>query len=197
LEQFLVPWEVRQGDAFFVPAGTPHTLGPGMILCEVQQYCDLTYRLYDYGRVDSAGNPRPLHVEKGLRATHFGPSACGRTTPAEVTHGALRRKYLAACPYFALEEWRFAAAVEASTRPAQFELLIVLQGEGELECHAGSSRYGQAQAWFLTAALGAYRLAPRRETSLLRAYVPDMKWFPGELKDQGLSAEAISRLVFE
>jgi len=196
LEQFLVPWEVHQGDAFFVPAGTPHTLGPGMILCEVQQYCDLTYRLYDYGRVDSAGNPRPLHVEKGLRATHFGPSACGRTTPAEVTHGALRRKYLAACPYFALEEWRFAAAVEASTRPAQFELLIVLEGEGDLVSHARTCAYRTAQAWFLPAALETYRLMPRRETLLLRAYVPDMESFLGELKAQGLSAEAVSRLVF-
>jgi len=196
LDQMLERWEVRPGDAFFVPAGTPHTLGPGMILCEVQQYCDLTYRLYDYGRVDSRGNPRPLHVDKGLRAINFGPSACGRTTPAEVAQGALRKKYLAACPYFALEEWRFAAPVEQGTRAARFELLIVLAGEGELECHAGSSRYGQAQAWFLPAALGAYRLAPRRETLLLRAYVPDIESFPGELKDQGLSAAAISRLVF-
>jgi mannose-6-phosphate isomerase len=197
LEQFLERWDVRQGDAFFVPAGTPHTLGPGMILCEVQQYCDLTYRLYDYGRVDSGGNPRPLQMEKALRAIHFGPSACGRTTPAEVTQGALRKKYLAACPYFALEEWRFDAPVEAGTRAAQFELLIVLEGEGELESRAGTCRYGRAQAWLLPATLGAYRLMPQHETSLLRAYVPDMKSLPGELRDQGLSAAAISRLVFE
>src|SRR5438876_6646431 len=46
------------GETFFVPAGTPHSIGPGMVLCEIQEYSDLTYRVYDYGRVDAQGRPR-------------------------------------------------------------------------------------------------------------------------------------------
>ena len=54
------------------PPGTPHTIGPGMVICEVQEYSDLTYRVYDYGRVDAHGKPRELHIEKALDVTEFG-----------------------------------------------------------------------------------------------------------------------------
>src|ERR1700756_4813964 len=87
LEELFIHWRVQPGDTFFVPAGTPHTIGPGMVLCEVQEYSDLTYRLYDYGRVDSHGKPRELHVEKALEVMHFGRSRGKKVTgvplPAE------------------------------------------------------------------------------------------------------------------
>ena len=63
LKNFFERLPVSPGDTFFVPSGTPHTIGAGMILCEVQQNSDLTYRLYDIHRVDAKGKPRELHVE--------------------------------------------------------------------------------------------------------------------------------------
>src|SRR5713226_6198198 len=66
LEELFEDYPVQQGDTIFVPAGTPHTIGPGMVLCEIQEYSDLTYRVYDYGRVDATGKPRDLHVKKAL-----------------------------------------------------------------------------------------------------------------------------------
>src|SRR5262245_27067094 len=65
----------------FIPAGIPHTIGPGMILCEVQQYSDLTYRVYDYGRVDGSGKPRELHIEKALEVIQFEHPAIARMRP--------------------------------------------------------------------------------------------------------------------
>src|SRR5271170_1881344 len=62
---------LRTGDAVFVPAGTAHTIGPGMVLCEIQEHSDLTYRVYDYNRLDAKGHPRALHVEKALDVIHF------------------------------------------------------------------------------------------------------------------------------
>jgi len=53
MENLFVRWRVQPGDTFFVPAGTPHTIDKDMVLCEVQQYSDLTYRVYDYERVDA------------------------------------------------------------------------------------------------------------------------------------------------
>src|SRR5437763_131653 len=58
---------VEAGDVIFLPAGTVHALGKGMVIAEIQQNSDLTYRLYDWDRRDAAGKPRALHIEKGLR----------------------------------------------------------------------------------------------------------------------------------
>src|SRR5215469_18188001 len=71
LENLLEKHAVFNGDTFFVPAGTPHTIGPGMVLCEVQEYSDLTYRVYDYGRVDAHGRQRELHIQKALEVIDF------------------------------------------------------------------------------------------------------------------------------
>jgi mannose-6-phosphate isomerase len=196
-EELLERWSVRPGDAFFVPAGTPHTIGRGMTLCEVQEYSDLTYRVYDYGRLDSTGKPRALHVEKALTVMNFGTRAVGRVTPAELRQGMLRKTLLAACRYFAMEKWEFGGAVEARTGGAQFEILVVLAGAGSLEWSGGTLAYAPAQAWLLPAATGAFRLAPERETALLRIYVPDLDAIRSEWRQQGLDQGAVSRVVFD
>ena len=71
LERYLVRFPVQPGDSVFVRAGTVHAIGKGIVLAEIQQNSDLTYRLYDWNRVDSAGKPRKLHIDKGIRATDF------------------------------------------------------------------------------------------------------------------------------
>ena len=62
------------GDIIFVPAGAVHAIGKGVLLYELQEYSDLTYRLYDYGRLTSAGIPRELHVERSLDVSHYNRS---------------------------------------------------------------------------------------------------------------------------
>src|SRR5260370_14089832 len=81
LEDLFQSHEVRAGDTYFIPARTPHKIGPGVIICETQDYSDLTYRLYDYGRVDANGKPRELHVAKALDVMSFDPSAGGKAEP--------------------------------------------------------------------------------------------------------------------
>lgn len=71
LDEHLVSIDVHSGDSIMVDAGTVHAIGAGIVLAEIQQNSDLTYRLYDWSRVDSSGNPRSLHIEKGLIATKF------------------------------------------------------------------------------------------------------------------------------
>jgi len=67
--QFLQAHTVKKGDCFFIPAGTVHAIGSGVTVCEVQQNSNITYRLYDYGRLGADGNPRPLHIQKGLEVS--------------------------------------------------------------------------------------------------------------------------------
>ena len=68
---FLFIEAVQPGDTYFVSAGTQHAIGPNIVICEVQEYSDLTYRVYDFGRLDSSGKPRELHIEKALEVTNF------------------------------------------------------------------------------------------------------------------------------
>src|SRR5258708_7561973 len=81
LEDLFQSHEVHAGDTFYIPAGMPHTIGPNMVICEVQEYSDLTYRLYDYDRRDPNGKPRELHVAKAMEVIHFNSATGGRSAP--------------------------------------------------------------------------------------------------------------------
>src|SRR5580692_4399484 len=71
-ENCLASAAVHPGDAVFVPAGTAHTICPGVVLCEIQQQSDITYRIYDYNRVGADGKPRTLHIRQALEVMQFG-----------------------------------------------------------------------------------------------------------------------------
>jgi len=101
LESLFQTVPIRAGDSIFVPPGTLHAIGPGVVVCEVQEYSDLTYRVYDYGRVDAQGKPRKLHIEKALDVTNFGPARGGKTTDVSLpAAGTAKRSLLAACSFF-------------------------------------------------------------------------------------------------
>jgi mannose-6-phosphate isomerase len=187
---------LREGDAVFVPAGTAHTIGAGLVLCEIQQHSDLTYRVYDYNRRDAQGRTRPLHIEKALAVMRFGPQRGGKVAPVAVAGDALRKTYLAACRYFAAEKWEFSARIGAETSPEHFDLLIVLDGSGEFQFAGESAGYGPAQVWLIPASLGKLQIVPRASTSLLRAYVPtSLEAFSRELAAAGIAEAERSRLV--
>jgi mannose-6-phosphate isomerase len=190
---------VRAEDAFFVPAGTPHTIGPGMVLCEVQEHSDLTYRVYDYNRVAADGSSRPLHIRQAFEVLKFGasPESSGRRIePAQIQIGSVLKTYLAACRHFAVERWQFSDEVLARTSPGQFELLVIIAGRGRIVWAADSSEYAAGQCWFFPAALGAFQLVPARSsTTVLRAHVPDLQEFERELSGAHIDPAARARII--
>jgi mannose-6-phosphate isomerase len=186
---------VRAGDGYFVPSGTAHMIGPGMVLCEIQQHSDITYRVFDFNRVQADGTPRALHIPQALDVLDFGPPRGGRMQPSQVSRGPLTKTHLVACRYFATEKWEFAAKVPATTSPEQFELLIVISGHGQIEWNGQSAAYGPAQVWLLPAALGAYHLAPDSATTLLRTYVPDLQAVSSQLAADNVPESIRARLV--
>jgi mannose-6-phosphate isomerase len=194
-ERCLRSFAVRAGDAFFVPAGTAHTIGPGMALCEVQQHSDITYRVFDYHRVQADGMPRPLHIPQALEVMRFGEQSGGRCEPLRAQHGAVAEELYAACRYFAVERWEFARPVERTTTRERFELLIVLSGRGRVESGGEAAAYGPAEGWFLPAGLGTYRLAPETATTLLRAYVPDLDELARGFTERGIDRAQWARVV--
>lgn len=188
---------VRAGEAIFVPAGTAHTIGAGLVLCEIQEYSDLTYRVFDYNRRDAQGRSRELHIEKALRATRFGKQHGGKIEPARIVHGAVTETFLIACRYFAVERWEFVEKVAATTAPEHFDLLTFLEGRGAIRWGGESVEYRPAQTWLFPASLGEYHLAPGERTSLLRAYVPvSLDGVARELATLGVSESTLSRLVY-
>ena len=186
---------VRPGDVFFVPAGTAHMIGPGMVLCEIQQHSNVTYRVFDFNRLQADGTPRTLHVQQALDVLDFGPPRGGPMEPVKIQHGPLAKTYLIACRYFAAEKWEFSAPVSAATSGEHFELLIVLSGRGRIESSDDPAPYGPAEVWLLPAALGAYQLTPDSATTLLRTYVPDLQAFAQQLSGEKIPKAARTRLV--
>lgn len=186
---------VHTGDAIFVPAGTAHTICPGMVLCEIQQQSDITYRVFDYNRVGADGKPRDLHLRQALEVMRFGEQRGGLCDPVRMTRGPATVTLYAACPYFATERWEFGERVSAATSPEHFELLIFLRGQGRIEFAGGAELFAPAEVWLVPAALGAYELAPGSPTTLLRAYVPDLQEVVKRLAASGVAETAWSRVV--
>ncbi|MGC2422277.1 MAG: type I phosphomannose isomerase catalytic subunit [Candidatus Acidiferrales bacterium] len=202
VEECLERVPVSAGDAIFVPAGTVHSIGPGLVLCEIQQQSDLTYRVYDYDRRDAQGQSRPLHIEKALEVIRFGKQSGGRIEPVparrggRAVRGGIREAYLAACPYFAAEKWDFHGKISTASSCEHFDLLIFLEGGGIIEWPSGRAAYAPAQVWMVPAALGEYQFFPGAPTSLLRTYVPgNLGEYVRRLEDQGVTGAELSRVV--
>lgn len=199
LEDLFAHWQVQAGDTFFIPAGTPHTIGPGMILCEVQQYSDLTYRMYDYGRVDAHGKPRELHIDKAMDVTEFGCSASeyGRTARVDFSSEGCKKSLIAACSYFAAETWENFRRLDASSSAGQFELFVVLGGNGTFMWGSQSAKYNSGECWMIPANLGKFSLSSETPTKLLRTYVPDLPELRADLERRGHSAQTFSQTIFK
>jgi mannose-6-phosphate isomerase len=197
LEELFQPHTVEARETFFIPAGIPHTIGPGMILCEVQQYSDLTYRVYDYGRVDAAGKPRELHIEKALDVIRFGHPAIHRMQPLSWSSQMMTISLLAACRYFSTERWRIAEHFTARPKTDAFNLLVVLSGSGEIRYSVKKARYKQGECWFLPASLTHYELLPSGESVFLRTFVPDLEVLRSNLRSLGVTDSQIAEVVVE
>ncbi len=195
VENCLARVPVRAGDAVFVPAGTAHTICPGMVLCEIQQHSDITYRVFDYNRVGTDGKPRDLHIRQALNVMTFGEQSGGLCDPVRVTHGGVTETFFAACRHFATERWEFQERIAAVTSPEHFDLLIFLDGKGRIEFADGVEPYAPAEVWLLPAGLGAYQLVPESGSTLLRAYVPDLSGFVQHLNEERVAEAAWSRVV--
>lgn len=158
---------VAAGATIFVPAGTVHAINAGIMLFEIQQKSDLTYRVYDYDRRDDQGRPRELHLERALDVIEYG------APPPDVTPQPLGegRTLLVACAYFTMERWELAAATQAATEPTSFEILTVIEGQADLAWADGTRRLRLGESIVLPASLGAYRVQPDPAVTILRCYV--------------------------
>jgi mannose-6-phosphate isomerase len=147
-------FEPRPGDCVFLPAGTVHAVGGGVLIAEVQQTSDATFRLFDWNRRDSQGRARRLHLEEGLAAIHWdqGPvepvTIAGFDAPSAAEE---RRQSLVTCRYFALEY--ISSSRSFACGGGRLQVLIVLHGRGQLLGPAVEDEVTAGQVWVLPASL--------------------------------------------
>ena len=144
--------QVHPGDVFYIPAGTVHAIGGGILILEIQQSSDVTYRFWDWGRLDKDGNPRALHVKKGLDVTDTQKrmEACrGEALPAE---GGERVRYIND-PVFALERLNVQTVMTLEETPEHFRILTALC-EGCCECEGERIAFRPGDSLFIPADAG-------------------------------------------
>ncbi|WP_274365141.1 type I phosphomannose isomerase catalytic subunit [Paenibacillus thermotolerans] len=159
---------VRAGDTFYIPAGTVHALGAGVLVAEIQQNSDTTYRLYDYNRPGLDGKPRELHIEDSLNVIAYDGSGASRGT-TELA-GDNEWLELASSPYFKVEKGRAHGEWSLSTTPDSFQILICCEGSGSIRWAEGEAALKPGDCYLLPANLGQYALTGN--ATVLRSLVP-------------------------
>lgn len=143
LLDYLNKVEVKKGDVYFIEAGTVHAIGKGIVICEIQQNSNTTYRVYDYDRRDAQGNARELHVEKALEVS---------VTKPPMEYKQENENLLAKCKYFTVEKADVDGEMEFAIDETSFKSVIVTDGEGilalgdcEMQIKKGDSIFIPAQ----------------------------------------------------
>jgi mannose-6-phosphate isomerase len=171
LEDYLRRVKVHAGDVILVPAGTVHAICAGIVLYELQEYSDVTYRLYDYGRLQANGRPRELHVEQSLAVMTYSPPEFDLVQPVAVDEAGARH-VLVGCHYFVEEEARVQGEAAGLERPASCQIVSVLQGSCDVAWSGGSVRVGLGETVVLPATIGPHTLQAGF-ARVLRSWVPD------------------------
>ncbi len=162
--------KVRQGDCFFIPAGRVHTIGKGILLAEIQQTSDVTYRIYDFDRVDKNGQKRELHTELALEAIDFEALGSNKVT-ADVLPGGSQR--LVECPYFATN------IISVNRRMVcdysfldSFVILTCIKGSARVKNEVGEALVSQGEAVLVPASSGSIGIWSDEICEFLETYVP-------------------------
>jgi mannose-6-phosphate isomerase len=159
--------DVKQGDTVFMPAGTLHALGPGLLVYEVQQTSDWTYRVYDWGR--PATEKRPLHIEKSIRATRANFTA--PITPPPTT-GDGTRHVLVENEYFTLEMFSSKTnTIKLDTKGETFHAVTVIEGKALLKAGDERVKLDKFQTAVIPAHVGSYQFEPLTDCRALKSDV--------------------------
>ena len=173
ITDYLVGIVPKPGDSIFIPAGTVHTLGGDVVVFEIQQNSDVTFRLYDWGHVDAkTGQPRPLQIDQALASIDFANRNSSLVTPTVVSTTPVEREKLFDCEHFLL--WRLRGESPFSVGAAEMpRVLVCLEGSGWFE--GGGSTYGvdKGEVWLLPAVVGAYEFHPKDAVTLLEIALPE------------------------
>lgn len=188
---------VSPGDVIFVPGRTVHAVLGGVLLYEVQETADTTFRLFDWDRLDKDGKPRPLHIRESLEILDTTWHAFHKIPPVVADRAnAFARSFLVASRHFALEEYRFAAAADI-TLPVKrsFRVITVCSGVMRLVYDGTVQMINKGETVLIPARLSALRVSAETGTQFLLSSVPDLiSEVVAPLSAKGVSQDSIVQL---
>jgi mannose-6-phosphate isomerase len=163
----------KPGDALFLRAGTVHALGGDLVVFEVQQNSDVTFRLYDWDHIDpKTGKPRALQVDKAMACIDFAQGPVGRVRPVVETTTPVERESLFHCEHFWL--WRVRGQSPFTVGAVDLpRVLVCLEGEGLVQHGGATYAVGKGDVIVLPAAIGTCVCRPRGAVNLLEIAIPD------------------------
>ena len=150
---------VHKGDVFFIKAGTLHAIGKGILIAEIQQNSNTTYRIYDYGRVGKDGKPRELHIDKALEVTKLAPAENYPVSPTE-QHEGYTSRLMASCEYFTTYVLDVESSATLNADEKSFNSLLILEGEGRVT-GTDTVEFKKGDSIFVTAGSGSYTVEGR------------------------------------
>ncbi len=163
---------VKSGDSVFIPSGRIHAIMPGLLILEIQQSSDTTYRLYDWNRLGLDGKPRPLHIEQAMAVANWTDYAPAPITEQAELLGVNRKSMLVACRYFAVEKWQLAGDCPFTTDGGSFHIINCVAGAGTLAWADGRESFVYGDCVLVPAALREFSLQPHGKADFVISYVP-------------------------
>ena len=170
LVELLNKEKVVNDDVFFLPAGRVHTIGKGLLIAEIQQTSDITYRIYDFDRTDAQGNKRELHVDQALDAIDF----TFYTEYKTLYDKTAATTELVSCNYFTTNKLEGSKPIERNyTTIDSFVVLMCLKGEGVIEYEKGKMHYKLGDTILIPNKLKEVAIKPEEASKLLEVFVPN------------------------
>lgn len=167
-EECLHHFEPRVGDSILIPAGTVHAIGAGLVIAEIQQSSDTTFRLFDWNRVDAESQPRPLHIQEALDVIDFDRGPGEPSSPEQISNATER---LVRCEKFILDRHRIDASLEIDN-DEQFHILSVIEGRVELTSDPAGGPLGRGETALLPASRAATQIVPMERSVVLDMHLP-------------------------
>lgn len=165
-------FEAHAGDCILIPAGTVHAIGEGILLAEIQQTSDTTYRLYDWGRLGTDGQPRQLHLRKALECTDFERGPVNPLVPRVVSSEQHHRiEDLVACDYFSVRRHQGSAEWGIQTDD-RFHIVMVLEGRTQINWSNGSESLATGDTILIPASRPDCQVSPKCDCTILEVFVP-------------------------
>ena len=143
--------EVKKGDCLFIPSGTVHAICGGCVICEIQQNSSLTYRLYDYGRLDKTGKPRQLHIEKAVEVTDTAKVVKANSESRFIGDGVTE---LASCKYFTTDKIELDGVHEFDVDERSFLTVTCVEGQAEFVYNGKKYPAYAGDTYFMPAGMG-------------------------------------------
>ncbi|WP_372751137.1 type I phosphomannose isomerase catalytic subunit [Labilibaculum sp.] len=169
LEEILNSTPVQEGSCFFIPAGRVHAIGKGILLAEIQQTSDVTYRIYDFNRTDDAGNPRELHTELAVDAIDYSFEKKYETNYQTEKNKSTE---LVRCPYFTTNILEFDKPQEKEYLGLDsFVIYMCLDGDMEIKYDAESLSVTKGESVLIPATVNNLSLVPKTKTKILEVYI--------------------------